>query len=197
MTEEKRRFKTTIAGRNYTILAKKPEEHLKTVSEIVNMKINQIKTAMPALDIEQRSVLVAVNAISESISKQVEVDELKKQLSELEKKNESQKRMIQFLETQRKENPEDTAGKEAVVRQKDRKESLSYKPAEKAAESSKSAKQAGSRFVRPTTASGVVLQRVSSTHAKSNRRESNSLPPYVRKKQINESKDTNSPTEKR
>ncbi|MGP6139642.1 cell division protein ZapA [Jeotgalibaca sp. A127] len=85
MSEEKRRFKTIIAGRPYTILANKPEEHLKTVSEIANDKITQIKAAMPELDIEQRSVLVAVNAISDAISKQVEINELKQRISELEK----------------------------------------------------------------------------------------------------------------
>ena len=45
MSEDKRRFKTIIAGRPYTILANKPEEHLQTVSEIANDKITQIKGA--------------------------------------------------------------------------------------------------------------------------------------------------------
>lgn len=85
MSEDKRRFKTVIAGRPYTILANKPEEHLKTVAEMTNDKITQIKGAMPELDIEQRSVLVAVNAISDSISKQAEINTLKERLSELEK----------------------------------------------------------------------------------------------------------------
>lgn len=84
MSEDKRRFKTIIAGRPYTILANKPEEHLKTVAEIANDKITQIKGAMPELDIEQRSVLVAVNAISDSISKQAEINALKERISELE-----------------------------------------------------------------------------------------------------------------
>lgn len=84
MSEDKRRFKTVIAGRPYTILANKPEEHLKTVAEMTNDKITQIKGAMPELDIEQRSVLVAVNAISDSISKQAEISALKERISELE-----------------------------------------------------------------------------------------------------------------
>lgn len=84
MSEDKRRFKTIIGGRPYTILANKPEEHLQTVSEIANDKITQIKGAMPELDIEQRSVLVAVNAISDAISKQAEINALKERISELE-----------------------------------------------------------------------------------------------------------------
>ena len=47
MAEEKRRYKTTIAERPYTIVAKKPEEHLKVVSEIANEKIDQLKDVMP------------------------------------------------------------------------------------------------------------------------------------------------------
>lgn len=84
MSEDKRRFKAIIAGRPYTILANKSEEHLKTVAEMTNEKITQIKGAMPELDIEQRSVLVAVNAISDSISKQAEINALNERISELE-----------------------------------------------------------------------------------------------------------------
>lgn len=91
MSEEKRRFKTIIAGRPYTILANKPEEHLKTVAEIANDKITQIKAAMPGLDIEQRSVLVAVNAISDAISKQAEINELEQRILNLENKKTAQK----------------------------------------------------------------------------------------------------------
>lgn len=85
MAEEKRRYKTTIAERPYTIVAKKPEEHLKVVSEIANEKIDQLKDVMPNLDVEQRAVLLAVNAISESMERQTELDELKEKLASLEK----------------------------------------------------------------------------------------------------------------
>lgn len=85
MAEEKRRYKTTIAERPYTIVAKKPEEHLKVVSEIANEKIDQLKDVMPNLDVEQRAVLIAVNAISESMERQAELDELKEKLASLEK----------------------------------------------------------------------------------------------------------------
>lgn len=95
MSEEKRRFKTIIASRPYTILANKPEEHLKLVSQIANEQITQIKSAMPQLDIEQRSVLVAVNAISESISRQAEINELKKYIAELEKGKEPTDKMTE------------------------------------------------------------------------------------------------------
>ena len=119
MAEEKRRYKTTIAERPYTIVAKKPEEHLKVVSEIANEKIDQLKEVMPNLDVEQRAVLIAVNAISESMERQAELDELKEKLANLEK--ELKKRPIA--------SPNPVNNK-----------------------SSKTAKAAKSRFVRPTTA---------------------------------------------
>ncbi|AQS53335.1 Cell division protein ZapA [Jeotgalibaca dankookensis] len=83
MSEDKRRFKTIIAGRPYTILANKPTDHLKLVSELTNEKIMQIKTVMPNLDIEQRSVLVSINAISDAVSKQIEINELKEEIKRL------------------------------------------------------------------------------------------------------------------
>lgn len=122
MAEEKRRYKTTIAERPYTIVAKKPEEHLKVVSEIANEKIDQLKDVMPNLDVEQRAVLIAVNAISESMERQAELDELKEKLASLEK--ELKKRPITSP------NP----------------------VPDKSAKTAKTAKTAKSRFVRPTTA---------------------------------------------
>lgn len=122
MAEEKRRYKTTIAERPYTIVAKKPEEHLKVVSEIANEKIDQLKDVMPNLDVEQRAVLIAVNAISESMERQAELDELKEKLASLEK--ELKKRPITSP------NP----------------------VPDKSAKTAKTAKAAKSRFVRPTTA---------------------------------------------
>lgn len=125
MAEEKRRYKTTIAERPYTIVAKKPEEHLKVVSEIANEKIDQLKDVMPNLDVEQRAVLIAVNAISESMERQAELDELKEKLASLEK--ELKKRPIT--------SPNPVPDKSA-----------------KTAKTAKTAKAAKSRFVRPTTA---------------------------------------------
>jgi cell division protein ZapA (FtsZ GTPase activity inhibitor) len=85
MTENKRRFKTIIAGKTYTIVGNKAPEHLTAVSELVNAQLEQIKQAAPALGREERGILVAVNAISDQITKQLEMEELLLKVAKLEK----------------------------------------------------------------------------------------------------------------
>jgi cell division protein ZapA (FtsZ GTPase activity inhibitor) len=85
MTENKRRFKTIIAGKTYTIVGNKAPEHLTAVSDLVNAQLEQIKQAAPALGREERGILVAVNAISDQITKQLEMEELLLKVAELEK----------------------------------------------------------------------------------------------------------------
>ena len=84
MTENKRRFKTIIAGKTYTIVGNKAPEHLTAVSELVNAQLEQIKQAAPALGREERGILVAVNAISDQITKQLEMEELLLKVAKLE-----------------------------------------------------------------------------------------------------------------
>jgi len=85
MTENKRRFKTIIAGKSYTIVGNKAPEHLSAVSELVNAQLEQIKAAAPALGREERGILVAVNAISDQITKQLEMEALLLKVAALEK----------------------------------------------------------------------------------------------------------------
>lgn len=85
MTENKRRFKTIIAGKTYTIVGNKAPEHLAAVSELVNAQLEQIKVAAPALGREERGILVAVNAISDQITKQLEMEALLLKVAALEK----------------------------------------------------------------------------------------------------------------
>ncbi|CZQ98106.1 cell division protein ZapA [Trichococcus ilyis] len=85
MTENKRRFKTIIAGKTYTIVGNKAPEHLTAVSELVNAQLEQIKEAAPALGREERGILVAVNAISDQLTKQLEIEELLQKVAMLEK----------------------------------------------------------------------------------------------------------------
>lgn len=85
MTDSKRRFKTIIAGKTYTIVGNKSADHLTAVSGLVNKQLDQIKEAAPALGAEERGILVAVNAVSDQITKQVEIEELKAKITALEK----------------------------------------------------------------------------------------------------------------
>jgi len=84
MTDSKRRFKTIIAGKTYTIVGNKSADHLTAVSGLVNKQLDQIKEAAPTLGAEERGILVAVNAVSDQITKQVEIEELKAKIAALE-----------------------------------------------------------------------------------------------------------------
>lgn len=86
MSKGKIRYKTTIAGRPYTIIGARPEEHMRSVSKMVNEQMQQIESLSKGLDPERRAVLVAVNAVSDQIEMQIKLDIIQKRLAELEKK---------------------------------------------------------------------------------------------------------------
>lgn len=86
MSKGKIRYKTTIAGRPYTIIGARPEEHMRLVSKMVNEQMQQIESLSKGLDPERRAVLVAVNAVSDQIEMQIKLTTLQKQIEELEKK---------------------------------------------------------------------------------------------------------------
>ncbi|WP_319471515.1 cell division protein ZapA [uncultured Trichococcus sp.] len=106
MTENKRRFKTIIAGKTYTIVGNKAPEHLTAVSELVNAQLEQIKEAAPALGREERGILVAVNAISDQITKQVEMEELLQKVAKLEKALQESQSAIQTVSAEAAEQAE-------------------------------------------------------------------------------------------
>ncbi|WP_035054019.1 cell division protein ZapA [Carnobacterium pleistocenium] len=86
MSKGKIRYKTTIAGRPYTIIGARPEEHMRSVSKMVDEQMQQIESLSKGLDPERRAVLVAVNAISDQIEMKIKLTTLQKQIEELEKK---------------------------------------------------------------------------------------------------------------
>ena len=106
MTENKRRFKTIIAGKTYTIVGNKAPEHLTAVSELVNAQLEQIKEAAPALGREERGILVAVNAISDQITKQLEVEELLLKVEMLEKALQESKNVAAAASVEKREQTE-------------------------------------------------------------------------------------------
>lgn len=175
MTEEKRRHKTTIAGRPYTIIASKTPEHLQAVADLVEEQISQIEKAMPILDVEQRSILVAVNAVSQSLDRQQELDELKEHIAELEKDREDLLRELHAYEELLEEvspeefvvEPEADAEKEWSAGRHLATEGAELRNAavrqdEEATQPKPEAKKAKLRFVRPTTASQAFLQHMES-----------------------------------
>ena len=86
MSKGKIRYKTTIAGSPYTIIGARREEHMRSVSKMVNEQMQQIESLSKGLDPERRAVLVAVNAVSDQIEMQIKLDTIQKRVAELEKK---------------------------------------------------------------------------------------------------------------
>ncbi|EHO48596.1 cell division protein ZapA [Lentilactobacillus kisonensis] len=71
INSEKRRFKTTIAGKDYVLVGNGTVAHMQAVSDLLNEQLDQLKDAMPNASEEQRAILIAFNAIS----KQFEIEE--------------------------------------------------------------------------------------------------------------------------
>ena len=93
MSKGKIRYKTTIAGRPYTIIGARPEEHIQSISKMVNEQMQQIESLSKGLDPERRAVLVAVNAVSDQIEMQIKLEDMQKRVEELEKKLEKDQEM--------------------------------------------------------------------------------------------------------
>lgn len=67
MKSENKRLKAKIGGKEYTVIGKYPEEHLKTVFRLVNKQLDELQKLAPHLSKEDRAVLLAVNAVSDQL----------------------------------------------------------------------------------------------------------------------------------
>lgn len=77
---EKTRYKTKIAGHDYTIIGTETKEHMDLTTELVNEQIEQIKQLAPGTTIEQAAILSAINATSDRLKSQEELLTLKKEI---------------------------------------------------------------------------------------------------------------------
>ncbi|MFC6164060.1 cell division protein ZapA [Lactiplantibacillus dongliensis] len=73
MTASKRRFKATIDGHAYTIIGSASDQHMQTVTEMMNTQIKQLRKLSSDLSNEQIAILLAFNAISDQVDKQAEL----------------------------------------------------------------------------------------------------------------------------
>ena len=81
MTESTRRFKVEIEGQTYTIVGKSSPEHMQAVIKLVEDQLTTLKEMMPSLNQEKAAVLLAINAVSDQLKKQAELEELKATLA--------------------------------------------------------------------------------------------------------------------
>lgn len=84
METQKRRYKIKINDKDYTIIGKTSPEHMRAVVKVVQHQLDQVQELMPTLSAERASILLAINAVSDQLTKQDEIDQLKKQLKDYE-----------------------------------------------------------------------------------------------------------------
>ncbi|GAA6237535.1 cell division protein ZapA [Apilactobacillus micheneri] len=78
MTSANQRFKAKIDNKTYTFVGKSSVEHMKTVTELMNEQLNQLKELSPDIDKADAAILLAFNAFSEQVKLQNKVNQLEK-----------------------------------------------------------------------------------------------------------------------
>ncbi|MGX7058574.1 cell division protein ZapA [Vagococcus humatus] len=99
MGEYKNRYKANIAGESYTIIGNETKEHMDVVTEIANRQLEEIKR-LSSVNLEQAAVLLAINAISDQVTKQEQLlvyDRLIEEYKIKLEKVDEQKKEINFL----------------------------------------------------------------------------------------------------
>lgn len=82
--ENKRRFRATIAGKDYTIVGNRSATHLNQVVELVNQQLGHLAELAPAMSVADRAILMSVNAISDQLVKEQKIAELEQRIVQLE-----------------------------------------------------------------------------------------------------------------
>lgn len=76
MNESNQRFKAVIGKKDYTFVGKSSAEHMKTVTELMNRQLVQLKEMAPDINDEDAAILLAFNAFSEQLKLQDKINEL-------------------------------------------------------------------------------------------------------------------------
>lgn len=84
MTQEKNRFKATIAGKEYTIIGPEDRDHMSLVTSLVNQQLKEIQGLSADISLERASILLAINAVSDQVKKQEEIFILEEEMKTTE-----------------------------------------------------------------------------------------------------------------
>ncbi|MGX7107383.1 cell division protein ZapA [Hutsoniella sourekii] len=90
---QKQRIKARINDKDYTIVGSKSQEHMNTVADIVNRQLDQLAQLDPSLSIVDRSILMAINAVSDQIDKEREIQALTQELDQLKARDLSESKL--------------------------------------------------------------------------------------------------------
>ncbi|WP_429970713.1 cell division protein ZapA [Fructilactobacillus sp. Tb1] len=75
--DNKKRFKAKIGNKDFTFIGTSSEEHMESVTKILNDELSKIKGQVKNISDEDAAILLAFNAISDQLNKQLEIDDLK------------------------------------------------------------------------------------------------------------------------
>ncbi|WP_265459229.1 cell division protein ZapA [Enterococcus sp. HY326] len=93
MALEKNRYKAVIDGKTYTIIGSKNKQHMDLVNQLVNDQLKEIRQISPSVTKEEGAVLLAINAVSDQLTKQTRILHLEKEIAELKQR---QIRMVEL-----------------------------------------------------------------------------------------------------
>lgn len=82
-SDGKTRTPVLIYGQHYIITGTEPSVHVKHVAELVDKKMNEIRSLNPSLDTAKLAVLTAVNALNEKVKMEERIEYLETELSRL------------------------------------------------------------------------------------------------------------------
>lgn len=94
---EKIKYKTKIEGKDYTIVGERSKEHLDQVIEVMTTQFAQLRDLAPDLSLTDRSILMAINAISDQYLKERHIMELEETNRQLQKELEMMREKHQTL----------------------------------------------------------------------------------------------------
>ncbi|CAM4074016.1 hypothetical protein AT575_00725 [Streptococcus penaeicida] len=80
------RFKFTFGEKNLTLTTDKDNLFMEEVEHVAKEKYNAIKARLPEADNETIAILMAINSLSTQLSREIEVEKLEKEISELRQK---------------------------------------------------------------------------------------------------------------
>ncbi len=80
------RYKFTFGEKTLTLTTDKDNLFMEEVEHVAKEKYNAIKSRLPEADNETVAILMAINALSTQLNREIEFEKLEKEISDLRKK---------------------------------------------------------------------------------------------------------------
>lgn len=98
MTQTKNRYKAKIANKTYTIIGTESKVHMDIVTEIANKQLAEIRDIAPETTLENASILLGINALSDQLKKEEKAMRLEAQMKKMTAEMEELKNKIKRTE---------------------------------------------------------------------------------------------------